>query len=175
MPCAERKALIARQTPVGAGDLIAPFDFDDVDLVYLFEFSPADPRRVWARANLDTVAIRSTEILVSNDGGATFVSAIVQGEQVYDQNGIERTVMLSRQPTMTAHPDDPDLLYFDWTTVFCCPPEKLGTNLCRYDARVDQLDVVHIEGLDGIDALTFNPVDADVMYIGLEREPLSLD
>ena len=108
----------------GSWSTIAPFDFDDVDLVYLFEFSPADPRRVWARANLDTVAIRSTEILVSNDGGATFVSAIVQGEQVYDQNGIERTVMLSRQPTMTAHPDDPDLLYFDWTTVFCALPRN---------------------------------------------------
>ena len=154
---------------------IAPFDFDDVDLVYLFEFSPAETRRVWARANLDTVANRSTEILMSDDGGATFVSAIVQGERVYDQNGIERIVMLSKQPAMAAHPDDPDILYFEWTTVTCCPPEKPGTNLCRHDASVDQLDVVHIEGLDGIDALAFNPVDADVMYIGLERESLSLD
>ena len=149
---------------------IAPFDFDDIDLVYLFEFSPADPGRVWARANLETIANPSREILVSNDGGATFVSAIVQGEQAYDQNGIERTVMLTNQPTMAADPDESDVLYFTWPVITCCPSQRLGTNLSRYDVRFDEFGVVYIDAVDGIDALAFNPVDADVMYLGLRTE-----
>lgn len=151
---------------------IAPFDFADADIVFLFEFSPADPGRVWARANLDTVADRSTEILVSSDGGATFVSAIVEGTQAYDQDGIARTVMLANQLTMAAHPDEPDVLYFTFPTTSCCPPETEGANLGRYDAYFDDLDVVYIDGLDGIDALAFNPVDGDVIYLGLESQDI---
>ncbi len=151
---------------------IPPFDFDDIDLVYLFEFSPSDPGRVWARANLDTMVNRSKEILVSNDGGATFATAFVEGEQVVDQDGIERIVALSNQLTMAAHADDPDVLYFTWPALYCCPYEILGVVLARYDLSLDALRAVYIDGLHGIDAMAFNPAAADVIYLGLESERL---
>jgi hypothetical protein len=147
---------------------IPPFDVNDADLVYLFEFSPAAPWRVWARANLDTMGSSTREILVSNDGGATFVPAIAQGVRVNDQTGVERTVMLSNQPTMAAHPDDPDLLYFTWTASSCCPYVIEGEILCSYDAYAGAFRAVLVEGVDGIDALAFNPADADLIYLGLE-------
>jgi hypothetical protein len=147
---------------------IPPFDFADIDLVHMFKFSPADPRWVWARANLDTMGSNTREILVSNDGGASFGPAIVQWTKVYDQNGVERTVMLSNQPTMAAHPEDPALLYFTWTASSCCPYEIEGEILCSYDAEFGNLRAVLVEGVDGINAIEFNPADSDVMYFGLE-------
>jgi len=149
---------------------IAPFELEDADMVYLFEFSATDPWRVWARANLDTIANRSKAILMSNDGGATFLPAIVEGEQVYDQNGTQWTVMLSNFLTMAAQPDRPDVLYFTWTATSCCPYKIEGENLCRYDADFDQLRTVYIEEVDGINSLAFNPAASDVMYLGLESE-----
>jgi len=149
---------------------IAPFDYEDIDLVYLFEFSPADPARVWARANLDTMGDRSNEILMSNDGGATFATAFVEAEPALDQFGEERPAMLSNQPTMAAHAEDPDILYFTWVEIIPYPYEILGENLGRYDAYFDRLSVVYIDGLYGIGAIEFNPASADVMYLGLDHE-----
>jgi len=149
---------------------IVPFDYEDIDLVYLFEFSPADPARVWARANLDTMGDRSKEILMSNDGGATFATAFVEGEPALDQFGEERPAMLSTQPTMAAHAEDPDVLYFTWAQINPFPYEILGENLGRYDAYFDELSVVYIDGVGGIGAIEFNPASADVMYLGLDHE-----
>lgn len=149
---------------------IESFDYEDIDLVYLFEFSPADPARVWARANLDTMGTPSHEILMSNDGGATFATAFVEGEPALDQFGGERPAMLSNQPTMAAHAEDPDVLYFTWVASECCPYKVLGENLGRYDAYLDQLSVVFVDGVGGIGAIEFNPASADVMYLGLDHE-----
>ncbi|UCE24340.1 MAG: T9SS type A sorting domain-containing protein [Candidatus Zixiibacteriota bacterium] len=150
--------------------VIPPFEKEDLDLVYLFEFNRADPGRVWARANLETIANPTREILVSSDGGASFGPAIKQGDQTVDQNGEVRTAILTNQPTMAAHSENPDLFYFVMGSYF----QGYGTDLFRYDARMDDLSVVHIDLLDGIDAIAFNPADANVMYLGLESESISL-
>lgn len=145
---------------------IVPFDYEDVDLVYLFDFSPADPNRVWARASLETVTNYSREIMVSHDGGATFGPAFAQGDEAVDQFGNVQEVLLTNQPTMAAHPDQPDIFYLAFGASF----QNYGSNIFRYDLRLDELSVAHIDGLDGIDAIAFNPADADVMYLGLESE-----
>jgi len=148
---------------------IDPFDYEDIDLVYLFKFSAADPNRVWARASLETMTNYSRQIMVSSDGGATFESAIMQGEEAMDQFGNMQQVILTNRPTMGARPDQPDIFYLAFGMSF----QSVGSNIFRYDLRNDELSVAHIDGLDGIDALAFNPADADVMYLGLENEFVS--
>ncbi len=148
---------------------IEPFDYEDRDIVYLFVYSKDDPSRVWARASLETMSAYTRQIMVSHDGGATFGPAISQGDEALDQNGITRQVILIKQPAIAAHPRD-DVLYFAWGMYF----QDYGTDLFRYDISEDELTVVHIAGLDGIDAIAFNPVNTDVMYLGLESENISL-
>jgi len=145
---------------------IAPFDKADPDWVYLFEYAPGNPLLVWARANLESL---DRQILVSEDGGASFVTAVPQGVQAADQNGVLRTVTLTNQPTMAAHPEDPAVLYFVWGTYF----SNYGTDLFRYDRVLGELSVTHIDGLDGIDAIAFSPADPAVMYVGLEEEQVN--
>lgn len=147
-------------------DTIEPFEQADPDWVYLFVFAPGDPLRVWARANLESL---DRQILVSEDGGASFVTAVQQGTQAADQNGIARTVTLTNTPTMEAHPEDPGVLYFVFGTYF----QGYGTDLFRYDLLLDELSVVHIDELDGINAFAFSPVDPAVIYVGLEEEQVN--
>lgn len=142
---------------------VAPFDKADPDWVYLFEYAPSDPQRVWARANLESL---DRQILVSEDGGASFVTAVAQGASAADQNGVVRTVTLTNQPTMAARAEDPAVLYFVFGSYF----SNYGTDLFRYDLLSGELRVVHIDGLDGIDAIAFSPADPAVMYLGLEEE-----
>ncbi|UCG61042.1 MAG: T9SS type A sorting domain-containing protein [Candidatus Zixiibacteriota bacterium] len=145
---------------------IPPFDTEDIDLVYLFEFSPDNPQRVWARSNLETMGDNIRSILTSSDGGATFSMALAQGVQAVDQYDSLRTLILTNQPTMAARPGASDVLYVTCGSYF----QNVGTSIFRYDARDDLLTVAHINGLDGIDAIAFNPADANVMYLGLESE-----
>jgi hypothetical protein len=154
-----------RTTDAGASwSPIDPFDKASLDIVYLFRYSPSDPQRVWTRANLDTLGESERWILVSDDGGASFVPAVMQGEEAVDQFGITRTVILTNQPTMAAHPELPDVLYFFRGTYY----QDYGTDLFRYDLLLDELGVAHTDGLDGVDAIEFSPADPALLYLGLE-------
>lgn len=144
---------------------IVPFDLADIDLVYLFSYSPSNPQRVWARANMETLTSATRTILVSNDGGATFAPALTQGATATDQNGVARTLSLTNQPTMAAHAGLADVLYVVFGTYF----NGYGTDLFRFDAGTGELTVNHTDGLDGIDAIAFSPADPAVMYLGLEK------
>ncbi len=145
---------------------IPPFDTEDIDLVYLFEYAPDNPQRVWARANMETMGASIRAILTSSDGGATFSYALQQGVQAVDQNDSVRTLILTNQPTMAARAGMSDVLYVVCGSYF----QNVGTSIFRYDARDDLLSVAHINNLDGINAIAFNPADANVMYLGLESE-----
>jgi hypothetical protein len=144
---------------------IEPFDNDDLNFVYSFAHSQEDPQLVWARANLDLMGEYYRDILVSHDGGATFQSVVRQLETALDQNGISRTLILTNDPPMAAHPSD-DAVYF----VYGSNIYDYGTDLWKYDYSSGALSVVHIDGLDQIDVMAFHPVDPSVMYLGLEEE-----
>lgn len=148
---------------------VEPFDTADIDLVYEFVWSPTDPQRVWARSNLETLGAGYRDILVSDDGGATFGTLVRQGDVAYDQNDVARNVVLTNQPLMVAHPVE-DRLYFVYGSYYY----NYGTDLFSVDGTGSDLAVVHLDALDGIDSLEFNPADPGVMYLGLEAEDVSL-
>ncbi len=141
---------------------IVSLDQAETDLTFRFVFSPSDPGRVWARANLGA---SERVVMRSDDGGATFDVALEQGETAVDQNGVVRSMTLTNQPPMAAHPALADVLYVVFGTDFM----DYGTDLFRYDAGEDALSVTHTDGLHGIDAVEFCPADPSVMYLGLER------
>ena len=143
---------------------IATFDNDDLDFVYVLRYAPSDPRQVWARVTLDTLDTSERLIMYSDDGGASFLPAVAQGDEALDQFGITRTVILTNVPTMAVHPELPEVLYFVFGTAF----QDYGTDLFRYDALLDELGVAHIDDLDGIDAIEFSPADPALIYLGLE-------
>jgi hypothetical protein len=60
----------------------------------------------------------------------------------------------------------PWVLYLPHGTSFA----RYGTDLWRYDAVLDELTVTHTDGLDGINAIEFSPVDPQLMYLGLASE-----
>ncbi|MEW6413153.1 MAG: T9SS type A sorting domain-containing protein [Candidatus Zixiibacteriota bacterium] len=144
---------------------VEPFDKIDIDIVFEFLYSPSNPQRVWARANLETMGAGYRDILVSGDGGATFQTAVRQLDVALDQNGIERNVILTNQPPMAVHPVD-DAVYFVYGSYIY----DYGTDLFKYNLRDDELTAAHTDALDGIDAMAFNPIDPSVMYLGLEEE-----
>ena len=141
---------------------IVPLDLADSDVTFRFVFSPSDPGRVWARVNLGA---SERVIMLSNDGGATFDVALTQGATATDQNGVVRSLTLTNQPPMAAHPSLADVLYVVYGTDFM----SYGTDLFRFDAGQGALSVTHTDGLHGIDAMEFCPADPSVMYLGLER------
>lgn len=142
---------------------VIPFDPLKNDRVFRFEYSPTDPDVVWARANMDLWNEGTRDILMSVTGGSSFTSIVQQGEQAVDQDGIVRNVTLSNGPTMAGHPDHPNVLYF----VCSGHLQNYATDLFRYDALTDELTVVHIDSVDGIASIAFNPADASVMYLGM--------
>ncbi|UCE24341.1 MAG: T9SS type A sorting domain-containing protein [Candidatus Zixiibacteriota bacterium] len=145
---------------------VEPFDLEDVDLVYKFVFSPDDPQRVLAQANLETVTNRSRDILTSTDGGVSFVSVVKQGEKVEDQNGELHQVFFKNSSPLVSVPGQPEVAYFAAGVDY----QNYGTNLYRYDAGDDLLTLVHIDGIDDINVIVFNPVDPNVMYFALEND-----
>ncbi|UCD64243.1 MAG: T9SS type A sorting domain-containing protein, partial [Candidatus Zixiibacteriota bacterium] len=141
------------------------------DVVFTFARSPIDPQRIWGEANVAVGNLdRHPMIIVSDDGGASFVSVAEQFETATDQDGIMRSLILPNQSLIAAHPEQPDVVYFVYGTYY----QNYGTDLWRYDKGTGSLSVVHIDDLDGIDAIAFNPSDPDIMYLGLEYEDISL-
>lgn len=113
--------------------------------------SPADSSTVWAEAY--DLAANTRRIFLSRDGGSSFVPAIDQSPDVVLTNGT----------LIVPHPTDPNVLFFVFGAYF----QSYGTNLYRYDAAAKTLTTTHFD-LDGIDAITFSPLNPDVMYFGLE-------
>ncbi len=149
---------------------IEPFDLEDVDLVYKFVFSPDDPQRVWAQANLETVTDYSRNILTSTNGGVSFVSVVEQGVWAEDQNGELRKVFFKNSSPLVSVPGQPEVAYFAAGVQY----QNYGTNLYRYDAAGDRLTLVHIDDIDDINVIVFNPADPDVMYFALEKDRYQL-
>jgi len=149
---------------------ISPFVKEYGDIVYRFAYSPADPQRVWARGKLNPMGLGPKGIFVSDDGGASFSLAAAEGTVVSDQYGIDRTLLLPSIPTMAAHPENSDVVYFATSNAF----DNYGTDLYRYEMNADYLSVIHIDNLDSLDAVAFNPADPSVMYLGVAQIVVSL-
>ena len=125
-----------------------------------FAISPADGNTVWAMAiNLAesdaNVPSHGRHIFLSRDGGATYQAVVDESPAVKLVNG----------PTMAAHPTDRNVLYFVFGTFF----QFHGTDLFRYDAATGALDLTHLM-YDDVNAITFSPLDPNLMYIGIEVE-----
>jgi photosystem II stability/assembly factor-like uncharacterized protein len=113
--------------------------------------SAADPNTVWAQG-LD-LGTSVKKIFLSRDGGRSFTGVVDEGNGITLVNGT----------VMAAHPTDPNVLYFVFGTYF----QDYGTDLFRYDAAAKTLTLSHF-GYNDIDAIAFSPLDANVMYFGLE-------
>jgi len=144
---------------------IEPFDAVNGDFVYGFAFSPDNLRRVWARANMNTNTIRSVQILVSNDGGRRFVTAIREGDEAIDQYGQIREVMLRKFLALAPRPGQPDVLYFPFGSFV----GARNSDLFRYDVGTNELTVKHVsDDFQDIGRIAFSPADPQVMYLGVD-------
>ncbi|MFE9653433.1 WD40/YVTN/BNR-like repeat-containing protein [Micromonospora sp. NPDC006431] len=118
-------------------------------------FSPVDPRTVWLEGyDLSQNDNSARHIWRSTDGGRSFVSVL---------DGVQATLV--NGTPLWPSPVDPDVLYFEYGTWF----GGYGTDLYRYDASTGRLTSQH-NSHDGIAGLAFNPVDPQVMYLGLVEE-----
>jgi hypothetical protein len=124
--------------------------------VFNFAISPADSNVVWAMG----IVLSQTEtgwggryIARSTDGGRTFAAVLRQTRSITLRNG----------PVMTAHPTDPNLLYFVFGTYFA----NYGTDIYKFDARTGQTVTRHNQAPD-VNALVFSKQTPSVMYFGLE-------
>ncbi|MFJ8577436.1 WD40/YVTN/BNR-like repeat-containing protein [Micromonospora sp. NPDC093277] len=118
-------------------------------------FSPADPRTVWLEGyDLSQNDNSARHIWRSTDGGRSFVSML-------DGSG---PTLINGTPLWPS-PVDPDVLYFAYGTWF----GGYGTDLYRYDASKGRLTSRH-NPHDGISGVAFNPVDPQVMYLGVVEE-----
>ncbi len=155
-----------RSTDAGnSWERIDPFDWADGDIVYSFAFSPDDPQRVWARATLNTNSIRSREILVSSDGGRSFTGVVDEDDSAIDQYGRVRDVILTNWLPLAPLPGLPDVLYFPYGSF----NNERGSDLYRYDARLDELTVKHVsDNFEDISSIVFHPADPSLMYLGVQ-------
>ncbi|MEU0153656.1 WD40/YVTN/BNR-like repeat-containing protein [Micromonospora fulviviridis] len=118
-------------------------------------FSPVDPRTVWLEGYDPSQNDNSARhIWRSTDGGRSFVS-------VLDGAG---PTLINGTPLWPS-PVNPDVLYFAYGTWF----GGYGTDLYRYDASTGRLTSQH-NPHDGIGGVAFNPVDPQVMYLGVVEE-----
>ena len=121
-------------------------------------FAAADSSRVWAMGvDLEQSASgdpsHGRHIYVSDDGGASYRPVVDEAPGVKLING----------PTMAAHPEDRDVLYF----VFGTHVYDYGTDLFRVDLRSGTLTMEHNDH-DDINAIAFSRRNPSVMYLGLE-------
>lgn len=123
--------------------------------------SPANPLVVWAQG-IDLAEHEAgaphegRHIYRSTDGGHTFGAAV---------DHVPGQVTLVNGALLAPSPVDQDVLYFEFGTSFA----GYGTDLFRYDARLDRLTMRH-NNQDGISSIAFNPKDARVLYLGFAVE-----
>jgi hypothetical protein len=72
-------------------------------------------------------------------------------------------VKLINGPTMAAHPQNRELLYF----VFGTHIFDYGTDFFRYDAATGALTMTH-NNYDGINSIAFSRTDPTLLYLGIE-------
>jgi hypothetical protein len=73
---------------------------------------------------------------------------------------------LTNGPVLAAHPTNPDVVY---SSFGMHPPSSTnGMWLYRYDHRTGTTEVNFREEYFGIEAITFNPSDPSVLYLGFE-------
>ncbi|MFD2768149.1 WD40/YVTN/BNR-like repeat-containing protein [Micromonospora eburnea] len=117
--------------------------------------SPADPRTVWLEGYDESRNDNSARrIWRSTDGGRSFVSML-------DGSG---PTLFNGTPLWPS-PVDPNVLYFEYGTSFA----GYGTDLYRYDASKGKLTAQH-NSHHGITSVAFNPIDPQVMYLGVVEE-----
>ncbi|HEY0036367.1 MAG TPA: hypothetical protein VGB66_06740 [Longimicrobium sp.] len=131
--------------------------------VFKLEVSPVDPRTVWA-AGLDLAErdLHGTEaryIYLSRDRGHTFTPVLSEtpGSAVNIING----------PVMAAHPRDPLVLYFVFSSSF----RNYGTDIIRLDARTGTHTRTH-NAYHDVSEIAFAPGRPDVMYLGVGIEQI---
>ncbi|HJQ96933.1 MAG TPA: hypothetical protein VJ826_01405 [Candidatus Polarisedimenticolaceae bacterium] len=125
--------------------------------------SPADPQRVFVMgldiAEADSGApSQGRHIYLSRDGGLTF-------EPVVDASA---DVTIPNQSPMAAHPTNHDVVYFTFGTSFF----GYGADLYKYDDTTGQVTKTHND-YHRIPVVDFNPVDPNVMYLGLGLEQVN--
>jgi hypothetical protein len=123
--------------------------------------SPADSAEVFVMSlDLDEsdagAPTQGRHIYRSHDGGATFAPVVDQGGDITLTNG----------PLLVAHPTTPGILYFTFGSRFLDPP---GSFLYRYDHGIGGVTWNFTPRATGLRAIAFNPANAGVMYLGLER------
>jgi hypothetical protein len=104
-------------------------------------------------------ASKGRHIYRSTDGGLTFEPKVDASNEVTLING----------PLLTAHPTDPNVVYFVFGTYF----QGYGTDLFRYDAATDELTLTHND-YDEVGAIAFSPTTPPTMYLGLTQEQIGL-
>ncbi len=122
--------------------------------------SPVDGGVVWVMSlDLDEsdagAPSQGRHVYRSEDGGLTFVAAIDQGGDVVLTNG----------PLIVADPADADVVFSSFGARF----QNAGTWLYRYDHAAGATAVSYTPSYFGLRALTFNPADPSVLYLGFER------
>ena len=120
--------------------------------------SPSNGNVVWAMGleSLDNFnSVR--RIYRSTDGGFNFTPMVEQ----------EGVVVLINGPTMAVHPVDPNVIYFTYGICVSVSDDN-GTYIYRYDAMDDQLTWTH-NLYNEVTAITFNPQDPSLMYLGLSE------
>lgn len=129
--------------------------------VTVFEIvvSPVASAVVWASGIDFAEAGRGADgrhVYRSTDGGVTFRPVVSRTRSTKILNG----------PLMVAHPTNANVLYFVFGT-FSSDFFEGGTDLYRYDARTKRVTKTHNDH-HNVGAITFNPSDPEVMYLGLE-------
>jgi len=120
--------------------------------VFSLVVSPADSNYVWAEG-LET-ANSDRHIFLSTDGGTSY-RAVIDGSA---------SVQLINGNLLAAHPTNRNVLFFVFGSFF----QGYGTDLFRYDAAANMLNVTHNDYHD-IDAIAFSPTEPNLIYLGLEN------
>ena len=90
---------------------------------------------------------------------------IDEDDSAVDQYGNVRDVFLRNWLALAPRPGQPDVLYFPYGSF----TNYRGSDLYRYDARLDELTVKHVsDNFEDITSIVFHPADPSLMYLGIE-------
>lgn len=123
-------------------------------------FAPADADVVWLEG-YDLGAQIGQEvrrIWRSTDRGASFTPVVAESASVTLTNGV----------LLAPHPEDANILYFEFGTYF----QGYGTDLYRYDHAAQAVTKTH-NAYDDVSAIAFHPLDPGLMYLGVTSEDVN--
>ena len=127
--------------------------------------SPADGDVVWAQGidiseELSDPDSDGKYVYRSEDGGRTFTKVEENSPEITMTNG----------PLMSAHPTDPNLLYWTFGTCF----SGYGSDLYRYDHRTGTTTIANQPSFNQYGAIAYHPEDPSVMYLAVDFEGFGL-